>query len=295
MSSPTRPKLQRNWIKRKWIRQRRLWRITHPAYKLHAFSVFVLVLWIILLLSDSHPAVVKIGLFATAAFNALGFAVYFFSLARKPVSHRFIKFLIVVGHAFVLIVSVVLARYMVSDAIELPAQDFELTVSAVALLIYLPTWLLISVSFSLLIYVISLLFVAFTTIVISLIPATLGTIYGNSHRKQGRMVRHLNSKVLRVLLNGTGAAVWAVATASLFDYFSESTFSNPQVRNLIRHIAYIADFQPSGQFPGLPCDERVRLHENGVVSLAKRQDASVSITTFNYQQSDYMACIPNWP
>jgi hypothetical protein len=72
-------------------------------------------------------------------------------------------------------------------------------------------------------------------------------------------------------------------------YFSASGFGFVEKNvsslfPLVKWVAYVSDYQPASNYPGIAVGERVRLHENGVVSVAVVRNGEINILVRKYEQ-----------
>jgi hypothetical protein len=80
---------------------------------------------------------------------------------------------------------------------------------------------------------------------------------------------------LWTLVHGFGAFCFGMLMMYVYDtgmrYLANKEF--------VRFLAYVGDFHEASEYPQVRRGERVRLHENGVVSSAKRVNGRVVIET----------------
>lgn len=215
-----------------------------PAYlQVYAASLVVLTLAVVAgraaLFSSPIPTVTLY-----VAFNGfvVGFAMWAWPQAQARWSSLLGTAAKVVLHVFAGLVATAAARYQVSVALGLPAQDFDLTVGFLAVFLYLPSWVLVVSAVLVLSYVIT-------------IPGLLWSV---------TMGRELQERRFFVgaahLIGAGGLAVYG------WTFFGWAAEDKPALHSTILTLAAIVDYQPAAAYPGLKPGERVRLHENGVVS-----------------------------
>jgi hypothetical protein len=178
------------------------------------------------------------------AFNGfvVGFAMWAWPQAQAQWSSLLGTAAKVVLHVFAGLVATAAARYQVSTALGLPAQDFDLTVGFLAVFLYLPSWVLVVSAVLLFSYVIT-------------VPGLLWSV------TMGREVQERRFFIGAAHLIGAGGL--AVYGWTFFGWAAED---KPALHSTILTLAAIVDYQPVAAYPGLKPGERVRLHENGVVS-----------------------------
>jgi hypothetical protein len=106
-----------------------------------------------------------------------------------------------------------------------------------------------------------------------------------------RSKRRLKSYANKTLLHAFGALITLILSALLLDGFGWiSHYAMPG----IRLFAYAADFQPAGRYPGVPCEGRMRLQDNGVVAIGTVVDNDVVFTIHSFKaDADFSrGCIP---
>ncbi len=159
---------------------------------------------------------------------------------------------LVILNALVLLLATALARLSVSASLQLPPQDFDLTVALFALPNYVFVWyFLLSV-------------VTSVTGVTLFLVAGAKVIAGPRNQHPGWDLLHA---VGALAVTGLMIGPFEMASKYLLD------------REFVRLVAYAVDFHEAANYPGVLAKERVRLHENGIVSSAVLVSGKVIITT----------------
>jgi hypothetical protein len=81
--------------------------------------------------------------------------------------------------------------------------------------------------------------------------------------------------------HAAGAFAICIYTSSVFE------FANKNEKSLhppVRWVALFGDFQSAENYPGVGSTERIRLHENGVISVATIENNTVVIRVRKYEQ-----------
>ncbi|MED5617642.1 hypothetical protein [Ideonella sp. BN130291] len=199
---------------------------------------------------------------ALLLFASLGFGIGFVLWCRPTVirawAHPLGRVAISIAHVFVLLLAVVFARFIVASALELPPQDFDLTVSLLSLILYVPAWSLIVT-----------LVLGVVAIVLELV-GLLGGFLGRPASESAKMFVHM-----------AGALSVCFLVGSIFDVVAKNERT---LHPMVRWIAFVSDFQASPKYPGVGANERIRLHENGVISFARVQDGEVVIDVRRHEQ-----------
>lgn len=182
---------------------------------------------------------------------AAGFLVWCWPVLKRAWAAPEKRTVISVANLFVLVLSTILARNLVAECLSLPPQDFDLTVSFFVLLVFVPCWAL----------VVSALVGIFA--VISYIG---GFLFG--------LFRQPFIVSMKLFAHALGAFTVSFYAASVFDFWSAN---NKNLYPVVKWVAWAGDFQPSAAYPGIGPNERVRLHENGVISSAVIENGEVVI------------------
>jgi hypothetical protein len=189
----------------------------------------------------------------------LGFVVWAWPIVRAQAGSAVGSGVTVALHLLAAVFSAAVARNQVSVAIGLPGQDFDLTVSLLALLLYLPAWSLI--------------------LSILLAPSYLVGFFFLLMRLAFKSSPQ--DKSLFGLAHVMGAMILSVHAGQFFQW---STEDGPVRTNIIRTVALYADYQPADAYPGVGPLDRIRLHENGVVSCAVHSGGEVVIRVWEREK-----------
>lgn len=195
-------------------------------------------------------------LFATGtACFIVGFVLTVYPWLRRLWGSAVAQFFHIVLHANILVVSLIFARNQVAEILRLPPQDFEVAVGTIGLLTYVVTWWFVIVAIANLVGMI-----------------TLGIGFLPSERDR--------LSQMWLFGNAIGAFAFAIAAAyALQGGIDNRTLLNP----LVEWAAYWGDYHRVDAYPGVPPGARVRLHENGVVSVASVVDGRVVIRVTRMQ------------
>lgn len=234
-------------------------RSERPAHQLYWLSCGIFLLTIPLTFKEPFPNLVfqALTIVSLCGFS-IGFSLVSWSVITKIWDHPFGKILITIPHLFVLILSAAFARKLVAISLELPPQDFDLTVSFFALILYIPVWTFVA---SILLCGASLiwLFVYFYSLVAKR-PLKLTVV------SIGHMVGSLGLLI-------------AISKGSSFIETQQAL-----LRPAVKWVAFAFDYYSAPLYPRLGPEERVRLHENGVVSTARVQGKQILISVRKYDQ-----------
>lgn len=195
-------------------------------------------------------------LLASLAFS-IGFSIWCWTTAKKVWEHPVGRALIVILHLFVLLFAAILARNVVASALGLPSQDFDVSVSFIALVFYIPAWSMVVSIF----VGISALFLYITALLIG--------AFNRPFKETAKLFGH-----------AAGALAICIYSYSVFDFAHKNEKS---LHPLVRWVALFGDFQSAEAYPRVGATERIRLHENGVISVATVENNTVVIRVRKYE------------
>lgn len=229
------------------------WYLSIPfTYHLHLLGLaLVLLASALRSLLPGLRSVPQMFFIAATLLFAAGFVAWSSPTLHRYREHQGARAAVVIGHLLVLLLAAAIARNVVALALGLPPQDFDLTVSTLALLFYIPVWALV---ISLLLGTIAVLLYLFAIV--------------------GALLRVDSTHSIRYLAQAIGAFAICVYSAQIFQYSNDHQAS---LHPLVKWLALFADYQPAEVYPGVARGERVRLHENGVISYARVENDQVVI------------------
>lgn len=230
-----------------------------PAYQAHLAGLFFIAIFMLAVLAFADFKGTHQGLLflASLAF-AIGFSIWCWPTVKIVWVHPVGKALIVIVHLFVLLFAAILARNVVASALGLPPQDFDVSVSFIALVFYIPAWSM----------VVSIL-VGISAFFLYFIGLLIG-VFNRPFRETVKLFGH-----------AAGALAICIYSSSVFDFANKNEKS---LHPLVRWVALFGDFQSAEAYPGVGATERIRLHENGVISVATVENNAVVIRVRKYEQ-----------
>lgn len=236
-----------------WLRK------MQPAYEFHLAGLFLIAIFMATLISfPAFKGMHLVLLFIASLAFAIGFSIWSWPTVKKVWDHPAIKVLTVIIHLFVLLTSAILARNVVASAIGLPPQDFEVSVGLIALVYYVPTWAM---------------FVSILVGIFAFFLYLIGLFIGTVNRPFKETVKLL------------GHAAGALAICFYSFYVFDFAYKNEKsLYPFVRWVALLGDFQRVVAYPGFGATERIRLHENGVISVATVENNTVVIRVRVYEQ-----------
>lgn len=189
---------------------------------------------------------------------AIGFSVWCWPTVKKVWAHPIGKALIVLLHVLVLLMATAFSRFVVASSLGLPPQDFDLTVSVISFISYIPAWSIVIT-----------IMLGVATLALEIVG--FGSMFAN--RSFGTSAKFFARMF--------GALAICFVSSSIFDFAVKNEKSlNP----LAKRVAFFCDFQPALRYPGIKEGERIRLHENGVISVAQLKDGEIQVVVRKYEQ-----------
>jgi hypothetical protein len=231
----------------------------HRAYQVHTLSFAVLLVGTTVALFSPGSKIALQALMLLSSFGfAIGFSIWCRPYVTKVWAHPIGKALVTTLHVLVLILATAFARFVVASSLGLPPQDFDLTVGLITIVFYIPAWsIVISVllgSIAILWEIVGLLSVYFT-------------------RSSGR--------VAKCFAHMAGSLAICFFSGSVYQFAMNNEAS---LHPLVKWVAFFGDFQSAPLYPGIREGERIRLHENGVISVADFKNGNIEIGVRKFEQ-----------
>lgn len=255
------------------------WSLSSKPEKLQLVGFVLLIISVSIFLMAPRSDITF--LFVCLAFSVYGtaFLIWIFPVKdwlQSEIGNFFIK----IVHVFVGIFAIAGARYIVFNAIGLPPQYFDLTVAFIALFIYVPAYLLLIA----LLFSIFFVFSIFISVIWSYVLILIGPIFTSFQNKGDvkKKFSHLSSSIESLSKHALGSVFFLF----LFGWAGAVIFVEiSYLKEGIRYFAFFADFQPAGKYPGVPCDARIRIQDNGVVAVARKKSDTIEISISRYEEN----------
>ncbi|MCF5163303.1 hypothetical protein GIW45_04120 [Pseudomonas congelans] len=250
--------------------------------RFYGFSIVVVVLGMLLSVLMGF-AILNIAILLASLGFVVGFMFaclriyrWFISVWDKP----FGKTPVILLHLLVLLISTVISRQVVAEALGLPPQSFDITVGFLVLVFYIPAWLLLgSIVFTLLgfLLLIGVMLGSLLLIPLSFIASLLNVFSLRSYlRRAWSKVVPAGLSFTNVQGHSVGALLSGVILINLYGALVSDT--RPWVYSSVRLIAVLSDFQPAANYPGVQAGEYAHPLDNGFVAIAKElADKSIEI------------------
>lgn len=261
------------WLKRKYAE-------TPAPYRFYIASLVSLSLGQVL--SEVwRKSAFETGATIASALIICGFLMWCLPAARwmRDIWERpFGKTPIVLLHVLVLLLATSLSRFAVSDALGLPPQSFDLTVGFLALVFYLPAWMLVA-------SIIFMIFGFLLSIAVLIVILVVGSIQTLTPLLK---VVGFNYSPTRnwamALFHSAGAIATGLALLATYSFLTEKY--QPWILSTIRFTAVKADFHTAPNYPGVSPAERIHPLENGYVAYARVRDDKSIVIGIRSQSAD---------
>lgn len=264
--------------------------------RFYSFSVIVTVLGMFLsvlmgsAILNNAILIASIGFVVGFMFVCLRIYRWFISVWDKP----FGKAPVILLHLLVLLISTAISRWIVAEALGLPAQSFDITVGFLVLAFYIPAWLLLGAFVFTLLGFLLLIGVglgALFLIPLSVIASLLNIFNLLPYlRKAWSKVAPERLSFIDVQGHSVGALLSGIILINLYGALVSDV--RPWFYSSVRLIAVLSDFQPAVNYPGVHAGERAHPLDNGFIAVAKElADKSIEIVVkkqiedFEYPQS----------
>lgn len=250
------------------------------SQRLYLSSVVTYLITIAATQYTGKPAL-TIGTTVAAALIICGFIAWCIPFARwlhTAWDKSFAKTPIIIMHLLALLISTACARFAVAETLGLPPQSFDLTVGFLALLFYIPSWLLV--------VAILLGLTAVLIMVIAMISLPFEAAWQHMTRLAALLGFQAKFKQSRsmIMFHGAGALIISVLFAMSYDYLTDD-FS-PAFKAVTKAISLRSDFHKAPNYPDVRTGEYVHPLENGFIAYAREQEDKSVIIGVRLQPAD---------
>jgi len=230
----------------------------HVVYQIYCLSFGVLSLAMALQFSLGFKIFQQALMLLSCFGFAVGFFVWCWPYLAKVWKHPIGRAFVITIHVLVLIIATMLSRFIVASSLGLPPQDFDLTVWFIAVLCYIPAW-----------SIVASMLMGSAAILLQLI-GLVSVFVSRSHNRALKWFAHMS-----------GALVICYTSAEAFQLVKDNEGA---LFPLVKWVAFLGDFQATSMYPGFSLGQRIRLHENGIVSIADLQDGVITIEVRKYRE-----------
>lgn len=261
------------------------WQSLQLFDRLYVLAFTMVVLGFISLPIYGKPTKFLYGSFLLAyGISGIGFAIWLWPWLQRIWHWPIGKLAITLLHGGVLLLSIIPARLLVAEALGLPPQDFDVTVTFCVLLFYLPVWLIVfevcTLLFAFIRLIVSGLFSFTTYFPINVLVLLIAKLFPAESRPRLFLEQGIGKFVWRGFVHIIGVMFFALGITFFWQWYSPATRS---LKPIVRAVAYFADFQQVSLYPGVDVNRRLRLHENGVVSYAEERGWDIIISVEKVQ------------
>ena len=249
----------------RWYHSTPIWRL------LYQVAYFLLLLELIRLVRSPTNIEVNLSLYSAAALSSIGLTIWARPIVLHAAKSKLSENMLKVLQAFVLVVSVIPARDAVSYSLELPPQDFDLTVAILTLVFCPIIWLGASTVLVLIAYLTSIGSMFILSVVSSVltpiealasIVKPQGLSIAEKYQEKKRAISVYSNDII-----GHSMGIFAILVLLTHLFTWASSFPT-RIEDFVRLVAYFADYHEQDSYPGLIKSTKSRLHENGIVSYA---------------------------
>ena len=221
-----------------------------------------------------HKTILMPFTFMSLACFCIGFLLWAIPLIKKFWPHWIGRTLIILLNAFTYFLSKTLSQNLIAEIIGLPPKDFPLTTEILTIIVFY-----IPIASLLLCF-----FIMFLCLIASLALPLVEYMIPVSNRFISFFAPHKFKNLIKNEFYGR--LLGAIVFTALLLFLTENTI----IKNLrfmpyiIKELSYYCDYYPSHLYPSISKEERVILHDNGVISSAKKYNGDILITIRNFKE-----------
>jgi hypothetical protein len=183
----------------------------------------------------------------------LGFSIWSIPILKKFWERPIGKLVISIAQFLIYLLATAFARQLVASALGLPAQDFDLTISFLTVLFYIPA----------------------ATLVLSVVTGAAALLF------QLRMMVSSLKYSLEQAAHFLGAVALMISLSMVYSLVMKNQFA---LYPMTKRIDFDFDYELIPNYPAVEHDKKIRLHKNGVVSQAELKENDVVISVGRIQQ-----------
>ena len=231
-----------------------------------------------------------------AVLICLGYLMYVFPFVKKLWAYAAFKAFAYLFHAIVLVGAVFTAKTLVASAINLPPEDFDITVSLLSIPLYPLIWLALGTLVLILTIPIFFLIGILLTPVLFVIDVVRDYFRYRklvSKNKHGLEKYYGSNEILLSKKYGydiLSHCVSAFLVLGLVFYNTSPIIESTEVtEKAIEHLVYYFDYSDIDRYPCIDKQKKVKVHRNNVVSYASATAATgvvIEVTRLNNSNLD---------
>ena len=225
--------------------------------KFYLFGISVIAFSTILILNRQNNIITLVILSAGIILFCLGFMFWCYSLLKKRWIINTAKIFLILLNIPAYLISEFLSRFIIAQTLNLPVKDFELTLKALTSIFYIPVGVFLSCFI--------LMMFAFLAMVFGMLVETITSSLPK--------FKYKFKFIYLCRLFGV------ISIVSIINSVSGNIIiqNTPLIIKTIKNIAFYGDYQEMRKYPTIKEGERVILHENGVISVARKINNEIVI------------------
>ena len=198
-----------------------------------------------------------------------GVLVWCFSLLKRKCVVNLVKVFLVLLNVPTYFLAEFISRNLIAETIYLPVRDFDFTLKILTSIFYIPIAIYLSCIF--------LIVMAFLAMIVGMIIDMVSSNLAKFKHKYELQLIHF-CRIAGIFLI---ASIAHSVSSSVIIY---SISSNPLVSKTIKYIAFYGDYQLMKNYPDAKEEERIILHENGVISSASQDNDEIVIKIRKFEE-----------
>ena len=225
--------------------------------KFYLFGISVIAFSTILILNRQNNIITLVILSAGIILFCLGFMFWCYSLLKMRWIINTAKIFLILLNIPTYLISEFLSRFIIAQTLNLPVKDFELTLKGLTSIFYIPVGVFLSCFILMMFAFIAMVFGMLVETITSSLPKfkyKFKFIYLCRLFGVISIVSIINSVSGNIIIQNT-----------------------PLIIKTIKNIAFYGDYQEMRKYPTIKEGERVILHENGVISVARKINNEIVI------------------
>jgi hypothetical protein len=225
--------------------------------KFYLFGISVIAFSTILILNRQNNIITLVILSAGIILFCLGFMFWCYSLLKMRWIINTAKIFLILLNIPTYLISEFLSRFIIAQTLNLPVKDFELTLKALTSIFYIPVGVFLSCFI--------LMMFAFLAMVFGMLVETITSSLPK--------FKYKFKFIYLCRLFGV------ISIVSIINSVSGNIIiqNTPLIIKTIKNIAFYGDYQEMRKYPTIKEGERVILHENGVISVARKINNEIVI------------------
>lgn len=225
--------------------------------KFYLFGISVIAFSTILILNRQNNIITLVILSAGIILFCLGFMFWCYSLLKMRWIINTAKIFLILLNIPTYLISEFLSRFIIAQTLNLPVKDFELTLKALTSIFYIPVGVFLSCFI--------LMMFAFLAMVFGMLVETITSSLPK--------FKYKFKFIYLCRLFGV------ISIVSIINSVSGNIIiqNTPLIIKTIKNIAFYGDYQEMRKYPTIKEGERAILHENGVISVARKINNEIVI------------------